>query len=135
MAASLKRLKIWPMKWKNCLGASICHRLAASRPDQFKSSQSASSSSLDCGASGAKGGGSGAGGSGLGAVRAEVLALVGSLGREQGAVEAVAALEAIRMRWVGSAKPRMRVKERSLQRAAEAERMLSGLSVLATALV
>jgi hypothetical protein len=74
-------------------------------------------------------------GAGLGAVRAEVLALVGSLGREQGAVEAVAALEAIRMRWVGPAKPRMRVKERSLQRAAEAERVLSGLSVLATALV
>ena len=71
---------------------------------------------------------------GLEAVQVEGLARAGSRERVLEAVVAVVAQEAIRMKWVGRAKPAVRVQEGRLQRGAEAKPALAKPQVLATAL-
>ena len=71
---------------------------------------------------------------GLEAVQVEGLAQVGSRERVLEVAVVVVALEAIRMKWVGRAKPAVRVQEGRLQQGVEAERALTKPSVLATTL-
>ena len=71
---------------------------------------------------------------GLEAVQVEGLARAGSRERVLEVAVVVVVLEAIRMKWVGRAKPAVRVQEGRLQRGAEAKPALAKPSVLATAL-